>query len=164
MLQVSFCTRPVSYHRRVCGLCIPLSLLGNISLKTCSQKRSIVGGVVFYAVRVVSQEIRQLVLTRIFSLNTSSLHKSFLMKTFVTTFAYPTNYGVQSSYSEAKRRCAYQQFLRFLWNSTFQYLVHKRPQIVDISCQMNPAHIPVDFFKIRINIILTYTPRSSKVF
>jgi hypothetical protein len=45
------------------GLCIPLSFLGNNSLKTFPRQRWI-GGVVFYAVRVVSYESRQLVLPR----------------------------------------------------------------------------------------------------
>jgi hypothetical protein len=39
-------------------LCIPLSLLSNHSVKTLPRQRSIVGGVVFYAVRVVSKETR----------------------------------------------------------------------------------------------------------
>jgi hypothetical protein len=46
------------------GLCIPLSLLCNNSVKTFPRQRRIVGGVVFYAVRVVSKESRQLVLHR----------------------------------------------------------------------------------------------------
>jgi hypothetical protein len=39
------------------GMCIPLSLLGNNSVKTFSRQRRIVG-VVFYAVLIVSKESR----------------------------------------------------------------------------------------------------------
>jgi hypothetical protein len=46
------------------GLCIPLSLLGNGLVNTFPRQRRIVGGIVFYAVRVVSKEIRQSVLPR----------------------------------------------------------------------------------------------------
>jgi hypothetical protein len=46
---------------RLC-LCIPLSLPGKNSVKTLPRQRKIVGGVVFYAVRVVSKESRRLVL------------------------------------------------------------------------------------------------------
>jgi hypothetical protein len=45
------------------GLCIPLSLLGNNSVKTFPRQCRIVGRVVFYVVRVVSNENR-LVLPR----------------------------------------------------------------------------------------------------
>jgi hypothetical protein len=59
-------------------MCILLSLLGKGSVKSYrgneykSNNRSIVGGVVFYAVRVVSKESRRLVLPR-----TSYLFSSF---------------------------------------------------------------------------------------
>jgi hypothetical protein len=52
---------------RVClwvCLCIPLLLLGNNSVKTFTRQRRIVGGVVFYAVRVVPKESRRLVFPR----------------------------------------------------------------------------------------------------
>jgi hypothetical protein len=44
--------------------CIPLSLLGNNSVKTLPRQRKIVGGVVFYAVYIVSKQSRRLVLPR----------------------------------------------------------------------------------------------------
>jgi hypothetical protein len=60
-----------SNNRRIVGrgclwlcLCIPLSLLGNNSAKTIPRQRRIVGGVVFYAVRVVWKESRRLVLPK----------------------------------------------------------------------------------------------------
>jgi hypothetical protein len=48
--------------------CIPLSLIGDGSVNTFPRKGGIVGGVVFYAVRVVSKKSRQLVLTRTYYL------------------------------------------------------------------------------------------------
>jgi hypothetical protein len=51
--------------RRVClwvCQCIPLLLLGKNSINTFPRKQSFVGGVVFYAVRVISKESRRLVL------------------------------------------------------------------------------------------------------
>jgi hypothetical protein len=38
------------------GPCIPLSLLGNNSVKILPRERRIIGGIVFYAVRVVSKD------------------------------------------------------------------------------------------------------------
>jgi hypothetical protein len=64
-LNALFSIRSVSYQRRVCGsLWSPLSLLDNNSVKTFPRERRIVGGVVFYAARVVSKESRRLVLPR----------------------------------------------------------------------------------------------------
>jgi hypothetical protein len=45
-------------------LCILLSLLGNNSIKTFPRQRRIVGGVVYFAVSVVSKESRRLVLPK----------------------------------------------------------------------------------------------------
>jgi hypothetical protein len=52
-------------QRESVGLCVPLSLLGNNSVKKFPRQRRIVVGVIFYAVRVVSKKIRRLVLPRI---------------------------------------------------------------------------------------------------
>jgi hypothetical protein len=49
------------------GLCIPFWLPGDGSVNTFPRQRIIVGGVVFYVVRVVSRESRRLVLPRTFS-------------------------------------------------------------------------------------------------
>jgi hypothetical protein len=54
-------------------MCIPLSLRGNGSVKTFPRQRRIVGGADFYAVRVVSKEIRRSVLRR-----TSCFRRSIL--------------------------------------------------------------------------------------
>jgi hypothetical protein len=53
----------VSYQRRVHSLCIPLSFLGENSVKTFSRQRKIVVGVVSYVAHV-STETRRLVLPR----------------------------------------------------------------------------------------------------
>jgi hypothetical protein len=45
-------------------LCIPISLLGNNSVKMFPRQRRIVEGVVFYAVHIVSNECRRLVILR----------------------------------------------------------------------------------------------------
>jgi hypothetical protein len=45
-------------------LLIPLSLLGNSQVKTFPRQRRIVGGVILYAVHVISKESRQLVVPR----------------------------------------------------------------------------------------------------
>jgi hypothetical protein len=42
----------------------PLSLLGNGSVNTFPRQRRIVGGMVFYAVHVISKESRRLVIPR----------------------------------------------------------------------------------------------------
>jgi hypothetical protein len=47
-------------------ICIPLPLLGNNSLKTFSLQRRNFGGVVFYAIRAVSEESRRLVSSKTF--------------------------------------------------------------------------------------------------
>jgi hypothetical protein len=44
------------------GLCMTLSLLWNGFMNTFPRQRRISGGVVFYTVRVVSKEIRRLVI------------------------------------------------------------------------------------------------------
>jgi hypothetical protein len=46
------------------GLCISPSLLGNGSVNTFQQQRRIVGGVVFYVIRVLSNECRPIFLPR----------------------------------------------------------------------------------------------------
>jgi hypothetical protein len=63
LLDTSFYIRSVSYQRRVCGS-VYVSLLDNNSVKMFLRQRRIVGGVVLYAVRVVSKESRRLVLPR----------------------------------------------------------------------------------------------------
>jgi hypothetical protein len=58
LLDSWFYMRSVSYER-VCGSVCPLSLLGNISVKTFRRQRRIVGGVVFQGVRVISKQSRR---------------------------------------------------------------------------------------------------------
>jgi hypothetical protein len=66
LLYASFSVWSVSYQRRVCGvcLCIPLPLQGNGSVHMLLQQWRILGGVIFYAVHVISKESRWLVLPR----------------------------------------------------------------------------------------------------
>jgi hypothetical protein len=45
-------------------LCIPISLLGNVSVKSFPLRRRIFGGIAFYVARVVSKQISLLVLPR----------------------------------------------------------------------------------------------------
>jgi hypothetical protein len=56
-----------THNSRIVGrlcLCIPLSLVGNSSVKTFPRQRRVVGGVIFCAVCVVSKESRRLVLPK----------------------------------------------------------------------------------------------------
>jgi hypothetical protein len=54
-----------SYKWRACGSVVhPPSLLGNGSVNMFPRQQGITGGVIFYAVRVVSKESRRLVLPR----------------------------------------------------------------------------------------------------
>jgi hypothetical protein len=59
-------------------LCIPLSLLGNNSVKKFPQQRRIVGGIIFYVGRVISNESRRLVLPK----------TSCLFMVYLTTWKY----------------------------------------------------------------------------
>jgi len=57
---------------------------------------------------------------------------------------------------------------RILWNPNVHYRVHKNTKLIPIVRQicLNSAHIPPQshFFKIHFNIILPFTPKSSKRF
>jgi hypothetical protein len=63
LLGASFSVHPESIKGESVSLCMPLLLLGNGSVDMSRQRR-IGGGVVFYAVHLVSKENRRLVLTR----------------------------------------------------------------------------------------------------
>jgi hypothetical protein len=64
-LLKSFPMRSISHQRKIYGsLCNHLLLLGNNSVKKLTRQRIIVGSVAFYAVRVVSNKNRRLVLRR----------------------------------------------------------------------------------------------------
>jgi hypothetical protein len=76
-----------SKNRRIAGrvgLCIPLLLPDNISVKLFPLQRRIVGGVVFYAVSVVSKEIRRLVPPRNTYQNTIS-NTTEILKIYICT-------------------------------------------------------------------------------
>jgi hypothetical protein len=58
------------------GLCFPLSLLGNDSVKTFPRQRRIDGLVVFYVVRVLSEESRGWVLPRPSCLSKNTFYRT----------------------------------------------------------------------------------------
>jgi hypothetical protein len=68
-LDASFFMWSESYQRRVCSLSVySVSLLGKSLVKTFPRLGRIIGGVIFYAVRVVLNESRLLVLPKTFCL------------------------------------------------------------------------------------------------
>jgi hypothetical protein len=63
---------------------------------------------------------------------------------------------------EPNTSLATQQIPSILWNQKVRYHVHKLPSLVLVPSQINPVHILQScFFKIRFNIILPPTPKSS---
>jgi hypothetical protein len=64
---------------------------------------------------------------------------------------------------EANSRSASQEISSRLWNPKARFRVQKSPPFYSILRQMNPVRIIAPFFfKIRFNIILPFTPMSSK--
>jgi len=69
----------------------------------------------------------------------------------------------QSPSWEANSRSTIQEIPRLLGNQKAHYRVHKNPPLIPILRQMHPPHIfPNCFPKIRSNIILSATPKSSE--
>jgi hypothetical protein len=65
LLDPSFSMLSLSYQRSVCGVsCVHPSLLGTNSVMKFPRQRRIVGGIISYAARSFSKEIRRLVLPR----------------------------------------------------------------------------------------------------
>jgi hypothetical protein len=73
---------------------------------------------------------------------------------FLTLHVYSKE---QNPPREANPFSASQEISRILWNTKFNYSVHKIPQPVRILLQINP-----DFLKVHRNIILQSTSASSK--
>ena len=69
----------------------------------------------------------------------------------------------QSSSWEANRPSISEEIPRILWDAKVHHRIHKCPPPVSILIQINPAHTPTShFLKIHLNIILLFTPWSSK--
>jgi hypothetical protein len=74
-----------------------------------------------------------------------------------------TNTGNSPSW-EANSHLPSQKIPHLLWNPKVHYCVQNSPPLVHILSQINPVHILTTyFFKIRSNIILPSTPKSSRV-
>ena len=78
---------------------------------------------------------------------------------------FTTNSMQQNPSPEANRFFASQEIFRIFWNPEDNYLTHKSPLPVTILSHINPINVsPSHFWMIHFNIIVPFTPRSSKCF
>jgi len=74
-----------------------------------------------------------------------------------------TNYMEQNSSWEANSNSVCHEIPCLLWNLNVHYHLHNSPPLVPILSHMHPVHtVPPYFPVIHSNIILPFTPRSSK--
>jgi len=87
----------------------------------------------------------------------------YLTFAYLPTASQPTNSMQQSPSWEANMSSASQEIPRILRNPGVHYRIHRNQPPILILGQMNSVHpLPLRFFKIHFNIILPYTPKSSK--
>ena len=68
----------------------------------------------------------------------------------------------QSPSWEANQFSASQEISRILWNPKVHYLIYKSQPPVHIPSQVNPVHAPILLLEDPFNIIISFTPGSSK--
>ena len=88
--------------------------------------------------------------------------RTYSSYTYLLTYLL-TNSMEQSPSWEANQFTASQEIPRILWNPKVLYRVYKCPLPDPILSQINPVHaLTSHFLKVHFNIILPYTPGSSK--